>query len=256
MSTPTVKDSLSTMISSALSAVKANRLDTACDWANQAVQAISKSDDIGLRTQVNSTLSVILMAAAVDTRTKALRGAAIFAALDANVQVIERCSTLLTGMAVGTDRELGHAIALVIGGYGKQLSASLAPHKTSAFVHTDAAKLDEFLNTLNELIKAIKTYTAGASTDNPEDVSAADRRKLAATAVSNARHSLSRLFPKKLSDWDKARVLARHALALVEESHANLKDRFASADRALQSNDYGQSSAVLQSIETSLGGCD
>lgn len=252
--TPTLKDSLSTMISSALSAVKANRLDIACDWVNQAVQATCTSDDIELRTQVNSTISLILMKAAVDTRTASLRGAGIFAALDAKVQVIVRGASLLKDMAAGADRGLGQALALVIGGYGKQLSAAVAPHLHSHYVHTDAATLDSFLTTVNDLIKAISTFSVGDSVDNPEGISASDRTKLAATAVSNARHSLSKF--NFLSDWDKATVLCRHAQALVETSHAQLKARFASADSALKTRNYRNSTTILQSIETDLGGGD
>ncbi len=247
--TPTLKDSLSTMISSALSAVKADRLDIALDWAGQAVQATSTSDDVELRTQVNSTISLILMKAAVDTRTASLRGAAIFSQLDPKIQVIVRGATLLKDMAAGADRGLGQAFALVIGGYGKQLSAAVAPHLTSQYVQTDAATLDGFLNTINALIKAIAMTTGG---DEPEGISASDRTKLAATTVSNARHSLSKI--GFLCDWAKARVLARHAQALVETSHAQLKDRFAAAEQAMAANNYKVSSTTLQSIEKDLGG--
>lgn len=170
--------------------------------------------------------------------------------------MIVRCSNLMKDMAVGADRGLGQALALVIGGFGKQLSAAVEPHRSSTYVLTDATMLDDFLTTLNNLIKAISTFTVGDSVENPEGVSDEQRLKSAATAVSNARHLLSRIFPKTMSDWDKARVLCRHALALLENTNGNIKSRFASADRALQAKDFGTSNAILLTIETELGGGD
>ncbi len=252
--TPTVKDSLATMLSSALSAVKANRLDLSTDWAAQAVLATCNSDDASERSQVNSTISLILMKAAVGIRTKVLHSGNIYAGLDNNVQLIVRNADLLTTMSVGGDRGVGQALALVIGGYGKQLAAAVAPHKGTTYLHTDATMLAEFLKTVDDLIKAISTFTAGVRADNPEGLDDAELRKQAATAVSNARHLLSRLFSKKMSDWEKARVLCRHALALVERSQAHLKNSFDAAEQALAANDYSTSHSVLLALENDLAG--
>lgn len=249
--TPTLNDSLSTMLTSAKAAVKANKLDDACNWVGQAVQATNSSQDLETRAQVTSAATAVLMKAAVDTRRSVLRGAGLFAGLDSNVQVIGRCATQLADMARGADRGIALAQALVIGGFAKELIAAIEPHKGSLYAVTDASGLDAFLTTLGEVIRAASRLTTDPS---PQGNTDAERAKLAATAVSNARHSLSRVFSKKLSDWDKARILCRHAQALVDTSHPSLKDSFEAAQRALAANNYQISDGVLKALEADLGG--
>jgi hypothetical protein len=246
-----LKDSLSTMISSASSATKSGKLDDACNWAEQAVQATRESQDVGTRNQVISTVTAVLIKATVETRRSVMRGNGLFGGLNGNVQVIARCASLLADMARGADRGLALAQALVIGGYAKQLTAAIEPHTTTVYKHTDGPTLDGFLTALAEVLKASSKLTTEPLSDG---LTQDERNKIAATALSNARHALSSFFSKKLSDWDRARVLNKHAFALVAESSANLKSGFDDAERFLAAFDYKQSEAKLKALEVALGG--
>jgi len=250
-SNATFKDTLSTMLSSARDATKGNRLADASNWAGQAVKATSDSQDIDTRAQVISTVTGVIMKAAVETRRAVMRGNGLFSKLDDNVQLIARGAEQLADMARGADRGLALAQALVIGGFAKQLVAAVAPHTTTVYKHTEADELDSFLTIVGEVIATASKLTTEPT---PEGLTAEERNKLAATAVSNARHALSKIFSKTMSDWERSRVLSRHAFKLVAESHAGLKNNFDAADRALVAKDYKVSHATLLALETALGG--
>lgn len=246
-----IKDSLSTMISSTSSAASSGDLGNACNWAEQAVQAASKTTDSELRAKVTEAVTGVLIKATVETRRAVMRGNGLFGKLDTNVQVIARSSALLVQLARDANDADAIAKALVIGGFARELTAAVAPHTTTVYQHTDGPTLDAFLTGLSEIMKASATVTEKPLSDG---LTQDQRNKIAATALSNGRHALSAIFSKKFSDWDRASVLNKHAGLLVAESHPHLKADFAAAEAALAATDYKPAEAKLKALEIALGG--
>lgn len=246
-----IKDSLSTMISSTSSAASSGDLGNACNWAEQAVQAASKTQDSETRTKVTEAVTGVLIKATVETRRAVIRGNGLFGKLDSKVQVIARSSALLVQLARDANDTDGLAKALVIGGFAKELTAAVAPHTTTAYQHTDGSTLDAFLSALTEVLKTAATVTEKPINDG---LTQDERNEIAATALSNARHALWAIFPKNFSDWDRASVLNKHASLLVAESHPQLKAEFAAAEVDLAAKEYKPAAAKLKALEIALGG--
>lgn len=248
-----LKDNLSTMISSISSATKSSNFGDACNWAAQAVQATATCNDDEARRLVNTAVTGVLVKATVETRTAVMRGIGLFGKLSHPVDAIVRCTELLADMAKGANRELALAQALVLGGYAKQLATALKPHTTSIYVHTDAPTLDAFLTTLGEILKESERLTT-------ERVSAGltveEQNRLAATALSNARGALSAIFSEKFSDWDRARVLTKHAFVVVADNQSALKAEFDAIEDALAKKNYKSAAGKLKALEAALGGGD
>jgi hypothetical protein len=237
------------MLTKSSSALAAGHLEEATVWAGQAVLATHDSTDLDTRRKVTSHVTAIAVRAVIEVRKSAFTAGALHKWMATNVDVIERCASLLSDMAAGGGRELALAQALVVGGFAKQLSSAIAPHRSTVYAYTKAEDLDDFLKTLADLMEAASRLTVEPT---PDTTTESERVKLVCLALSNAQHSLSALFSRKLSDWDKARVLTRHARKLAEASHSTLLPAFDEADQALAAFDYGKSSRILKDLETGL----
>jgi hypothetical protein len=93
--------------------------------------------------------------------------------------------------------------------------------------------------------------------------------KLAETAVSNARYSLSRMFSSFLSDWSKAEFYCKRAYLLLTTQPINEEKQpkssgnaavdkavsaLPSAYAALRRRSYKDSAAALKAVEAGLKG--
>jgi hypothetical protein len=77
-------------------------------------------------------------------------------------------------------------------------------------------------------------------------------QKLAVTAIDNAKSCLSRVCPKRWSDWTKAQVLIEEARSLLADREGQFKSIFDGAAAALLSQDYKHSSEALSQLSSAL----
>lgn len=121
-------------------------------------------------------------------------------------------------------------------------------------VSTGSPELDSYMNELWEVIKLTSSLT---SEEDKEVIPPAERVKLAATALTNAKSMLSWFFPETFSDWFKAMVICRQVkdilLPGLEIYHRTSATK--SIDEALghlARRDYRKSRDAIQAAETTM----
>lgn len=241
--------------------LQAGALPEALSWARQAEQIGLLSDIKTQMPDVTRAYINLILESCTQAQELLLTGGNVTHKQALLSDITEKAADHLVLRLQAEDHTVPLKVALIVQGYARQLRSRITEHLAREQPTTPAQELESTLDCLS----TITQYADKLSSLPEEAYHPLDKRLVvAATAVSNARSLLGRLFS---SDWVKAEIFCRRAYLLLTRrsitegaNHPasgdayldNALRTFPAAHQALLRHDYRQSNAYLRSVEESL----